>query len=513
MFFKNIYKPYFKIVFYMQNTKSEAKYTQEGQALAYSNLTCQQLIELFESCLGPNGSFKALVSGADQMDLTKNGFKLCRDIRYTHPTSIIITRAGKALFERVGDGIISFVLLTSHIFSESFSQYLDGSKISPIINSLQLAVDDVSKFLKENLLPFNDSNLRKLVLSQIGSKIQNGEVLVDIILQTLKHTNDLKLVELMKMDIGDLKDSEFVPGLVLDHGIRHAEMPTNLTNCVILTTNMSLEYEKPEINAEFVYKNIEDRERLAKFENKLIIEKTEKIVELANEMRKQGKHLVVISEKGIDLQSLEILAKGKVLALRRCKKRNLERLVNICGGRVVTQVHQLKKENLGFCNSVNVKKVGEDQFTFVEGVPLKGASTILIKGNVDFSRIQQTIQGTLRSVMLAINEKCVIRGGKQLYCDLIKLMKQKAKEVNHVDSLGYGIIAKVFEKMCKTLIKNEGKPAQETFAYLMQKGDSEIVIDNASVLGNVLTNSIFTSASLLMCDEMILAGKKMSEEN
>lgn len=496
----------------MQNTKSEAQFTQEGQAIAYSNLTCQQLIELFEPCLGPNGTYKALVSGANQMDITKDGFKLCRDIRFTHPTSIIITRAGRSLHERVGDGIITFVLLTCNVFTESFKQYLDGSKVAPIINSLQLAVADVSDFLKKNLLPFDDANLKSLVKSQIGAKIQNGEVLVDIILQTLKHTNDLKLVELMKMDVGDIKDSEFIPGLVLDHGIRHAEMPTELENCVVLVTNMSLEYEKPEVNAEFVYTTVEQRESMANCENKFIKDKAEKIVKLAEDLRKEGKNLVVMNEKGIDLDALEILAKGKVLALRRCKRRNLERLTNICGGRIVTQENQLVKDNLGFCKTVKVKKVGEDQFTFVEGVPLKGSSTILIKGNADFERIQQTIKSTLKAVILAINEKCCIRGGKYLYCELVKLMKKRGNEVNHIDSLGYDILSKVFEKMCKTLIKNEGEPAQETFAKIMQNGDKETIIDNASVLGNVLTNSIYTAASLLMCDEMVLAGKKISED-
>ena len=39
-------------------------------------------------------------------------------------------------------------------------------------------------------------------------------------------------------------DSRLVRGLVLDHGARHPDMPKRLTDCLVLTCNVSLEYEK-----------------------------------------------------------------------------------------------------------------------------------------------------------------------------------------------------------------------------------------------------------------------------
>ncbi|KAJ6397241.1 hypothetical protein OIU84_016995 [Salix udensis] len=53
-----------------------------------------------------------------------------------------------------------------------------------------------------------------------------------------------------------------VEGLVLDHGSRHPDMKRRAKNCFILTCNVSLEYEKSEINAGFFYSNAEQREAM-----------------------------------------------------------------------------------------------------------------------------------------------------------------------------------------------------------------------------------------------------------
>lgn len=73
---------------------------------------------------------------------------------------------------------------------------------------------------------------------------------------------DLHMVEIMHMVHKLGTDTRLVRGLVLDHGARHANMPTKLNNCYILTCNVSLEYEKTEVNSQFFYSSAEQREKL-----------------------------------------------------------------------------------------------------------------------------------------------------------------------------------------------------------------------------------------------------------
>jgi len=90
-----------------------------------------------------------------------------------------------------------------------------------------------------------------------------------------------------------------------------------------------------EVNAGFFYKNAEERDRLVASERQFIDDRVKKIVELKQKVcsgDNKNKSFVVINQKGIDPLSLDVLAKEGILALRRAKRRNMERLTLACGG-------------------------------------------------------------------------------------------------------------------------------------------------------------------------------------
>jgi len=76
------------------------------------------------------------------------------------------------------------------------------------------------------------------------------------------------MVEVMHMSHKLGHETKLVRGLVLDHGARHPDMPKRLNNCFILTANVSLEYEKTEVNSQFFFSTAEEREKLASSEHK-----------------------------------------------------------------------------------------------------------------------------------------------------------------------------------------------------------------------------------------------------
>merc|ERR1712176_1623277 len=149
-------------------------------------------------------------------------------------------------------------------------------------------------------------------------------------------------------------DTRLIRGLVLDHGARHPDMPKRLENCYILTLNVSLEYEKSEVNAGFFYSTAEQRDALVNSERKFTDEKVKKIIELKRKVctEENKKSFVVINQKGIDPPSLEMLARENIIALRRAKRRNMERLVLACGGSAVNSVEDLDESDLGFAETV-----------------------------------------------------------------------------------------------------------------------------------------------------------------
>lgn len=59
-------------------------------------------------------------------------------------------------------------------------------------------------------------------------------------------------------------------------------MPKRLENAYILTCNVSLEYEKTEVNSGFFYKSAEDREKLVAAERDFIDQRVQKVNFVSN---------------------------------------------------------------------------------------------------------------------------------------------------------------------------------------------------------------------------------------
>ena len=98
-----------------------------------------------------------------------------------------------------------------------------------------------------------------------------------------------------------------------------------------------------EVNAGIFYKNAEERDRLVASERKFIDDRVQKIIEFKRTIcsnNDKNKTFVVINQKGIDPLSLDALAKEGILALRRAKRRNMERLTLACGGEAMKYVEK-----------------------------------------------------------------------------------------------------------------------------------------------------------------------------
>merc|ERR1711990_477660 len=225
---------------------------------------------------------------------------------------------------------------------------------------------------------------------------------------------DLHMVEIMHMKHKLTTETKLVRGLVMDHGSRHPDMPKKLEKCYILTCNVSLEYEKSEVNAGFFYSSAEQREKLVESERRFTDEKVKKIIELKKQVctEENKKTFVVINQKGIDPPSLEMLAKENIIALRRAKRRNMERLPLAVGGTAVNSVDDLEVDDLGYADCVYEQVLEEEKFTFIEGVKNPFSCTLLIKGPNDHSiaQMKDAVKDGLRSVQNTIEDEAVVPG-------------------------------------------------------------------------------------------------------
>lgn len=67
--------------------------------------------------------------------------------------------------------------------------------------------------------------------------------------------------------------------MLLDHGSRHPDMPTSVKDAYVLTLNVSLEYEKTEVNSSFFYSSAEQRARMVEGERKFVDDRVKKLID------------------------------------------------------------------------------------------------------------------------------------------------------------------------------------------------------------------------------------------
>lgn len=115
-------------------------------------------------------------------------------------------------------------------------------------------------------------------------------------------------------------------------------------------------------------------------------------------------------------------------------------------------------------------------------------------------------------MMIGIQSKCCIYGGIHLYHGIIEHLNSRVASVHECDTPGYKILACGFEFLIKTLLKNAGKNVHEELAKIYRGESQADVIENVKVFGNMMSSAVITGINLLMCDEIIKAGKSIKQD-
>lgn len=342
-----------------------------------------------------------------------------------HPTASLIARASTAQDDMTGDGTTSIVLIIGELLKQADIYISEGLHPRVVAEGFDKARVKTLELLEKLKIPIelNRENLFDVARTSLKTKLHQKiadlltEVCVDAIL-AIKQSDkpvDLHMIELMEMQHKTETDTSLVKGLVLDHGARHPDMPKKVTNAYILTCNVSMEYEKSEVNSGFFYKTAEEREKLVQAEREFIEQRVKKVIALKKKVCDgTNKGFVVINQKGIDPMSLDLLAKEGILALRRAKRRNMERLALACGGVAMNHLDDLHESQLGFAGLVYEHVLGENKYTFVEECKVPQSVTILIKGpnKHTITQIKDAVRDGLRAVNNAIEDKAVVPGKK-----------------------------------------------------------------------------------------------------
>ncbi|KAH8234077.1 hypothetical protein KR038_000837 [Drosophila bunnanda] len=517
----------------------KAEIARAAEALGINITAATGLQKLMASNLGPKGTTKMLVSPAGDIKITKDGNVLLHEMCIRHPTAAMIARASTAQDDSLGDGTTSTVLLIGELLKQAGLLIEEGLHPRLLVEGIMLAKDRALEVLQSLQIPMpvERESLIPVARTSLRTKLEPGladlltEICVDAVLAIRgddKDPLDLNMIELMEMLQHNSLETLLVEGLVLDHGGRHMNMPKKLTNAYILTCNVSLELEKTSVTSNFCYKTAQEQDNYVTEEHRFIDLRLDKIIELKKRLCEGNqKGFVVITQKGIDVPSLEALAKEGILGLRRAKPKNMERLVRACGGEALNSLEDLKDEDLGFAGSVREEVLGETKYTFVEHCRNPTSVTILIRGETrhQILAIKDAIRDGLHAIQNAIRDASVVPGAAAFEMKAHSELQAFKHTIKGKAQLGVHLFAEALLVIPKTLAANSGFDVQDTIVKLadaQREAEQSVgldlatgeamdpaaagIFDNYSVRKQILNSCSIIAGNLLLTDEIIQAG-------
>ncbi|VDP27325.1 unnamed protein product [Echinostoma caproni] len=363
----------------------KAEFAKSQHAFNINLAAARGLFQVLKTNLGPKGTMKMLVSGAGDIKITKDGNVLLHEMQIQHPTASLIARVATAQDDMTGDGTTSNVLLIAELLKQADSHTSEGLHPRLITEGFEIARNKCLEIL---------SNCR----IDIESEMPDKSILLSVVGTSLRTKLHADLANLLT----GVRELTWIPPL---SRVSFLTMGGDILICPSERTSVcvfSLFFR--EVNSSFFYKTAEERSSLVKSEREFIDMRVQKVIDLKNKVcdaaggdPKPG--FVVINQKGIDPFALDAFAREGILALRRAKRRNMERVALACGGYALNSVEDMTPDCLGHAGLVYEYILGEEKFTFVEECKNPRSVTLLMKGpnKHTLTQIKDAINDGLRA--------------------------------------------------------------------------------------------------------------------
>jgi thermosome len=436
-----------------------------GRDVQHNNIMAAQVIaEAVRSALGPKGMDKMLVDSMGDVTITSDGRTILDEMNVEHPAGRMMIEVAKTQDDEVGDGTTTSVILAGELLGKA--EDLINKNVHPtvIIDGYRKAADKALEMLETiaiTIEPKDKGYLKKVAMTSMASKLvaENREKLAEIVVEAVLDVAE-KVGDAIRVDLDDIMvekktgesvtDTKLIKGIILDKEVVHPGMPKRVENAKIALLDTALEVEKTEFDAKITIETPEQIESFLKEEEKMLQEMVDKIV-------KSGAN-VVVCQKGIDDMVQHFLARKGILAIRRAKKSDMEKLAKATGGKVVTNLNDMTKKDLGKAALVEERKIGDDKMTFVEGCKNPLSVAILIRGGTErfIDEAERSIHDALCVVRDVVQEPKILAGGGAPEIEIARTLIDYAKSLPGREQLAVQRYAEAIEAVPLTLGENAG---------------------------------------------------------
>lgn len=524
-----------------QNTKRDS-----GKKVQMGNINAGKTIgDVVRTCLGPRAMLKMLMDPMGGIVMTNDGNAILREITVEHPAAKTMIEIARTQDEEVGDGTTSVIVLAAEMLGVS-KQFLE-EKMHPtvIIQAYRQALEDAATILREKVAtPIdmqNKDEVRKVIQSCVGTKFiaRWSDLACDIAMDAVKTVSmdmagkkeiDIKrYAKVEKIPGGTIEDSRVLKGVMFNKDVTHPKMKRRIENPRILLLDCNLEYKKGESQTNIEIMKEEDFSKVLVMEEAYIKKICDEIIAFKPDL--------VITEKGVSDLAQHFFNKAGITALRRLRKSDNLRVARACGATIVNRTDEITEEDIGTgAGLFEVKKIGDEYFSFIEECKGPKACTILLRGASKdiLNEVERNLQDALNVARNLWLEPALVPGGGATEMEVAYTLSQMAKSLNGVIQWPYKAVATALEIIPRTLAQNCGANTIRSLTALRAKhaveGEKNVnwgvngetgELTDMSTLGiweplavklQVYKTAVETAILLLRIDDIVSGSKKRGDE-
>jgi thermosome len=513
---------------------------QRGREAQRQNMLAARIVaEMLKSTLGPRGMDKMLVDSIGDITITNDGATIMDEIEAEHPAVKLLVNVAKTQDKEVGDGTTSVVVLTGALLKKAEELLDKDIHPSVICSGFRKAEARAQEVLQRIAKPvdLNDrATLMNIASTAMRSKSVEylreylASIAVDAVLKIVEDRDgkkyaDIDNIQVIKKPGKSVAETQLINGLIIDKEVVHPGMPKRIENAKIALLNCPLEIEKTEFSAEI---RIRDPSQMKAF----LDEESRMLKNMVDNIAATGAN-VVFCQKGIDDMAQYFLAKKGILAVRRVKKSDMEKLSRATGARIVTNIDDLKPEDLGSAELVEERKIGEDRMVFVEGCKDPKAVAILVRGGFEraVDEAERSLHDALSVVADIVKDPRIVYGGGAVEAEIAKEIRRFATQISGREQLAVQAFAEAIEVIPQALAENAGLDPIDILVELRAKHEEPEgyrygvdvfsgkvadmstlnVIEPIIVKSKAISAAVEAAITILRIDDVVIASKPLEK--
>jgi thermosome len=406
--------------------------------------------------------------------ITNDGVTILKEVEVQHPAAKMIVEIAKTQDSECGDGTTTAVILAGELLKNAEELMDKGVHPTAISNGYRRAsneslelLDKISRKVSRN----DTKTLKSIAITSMTGKSSeaNADFLADLTVNSIKAVAeeidnrvevDRSNIKIQKKNGGSIADTEQVSGIIMDKEPVHTDMPRNVNKAKVALIDAPLEIKKTEIESKI---QINDPSQIQAF----LDQEESTIKKMVDTIVKSGAN-VLICQKGIDDLAQHFLAKNNIMAIRRAKKSDIDALSKATGGRVISNIDSMTKKDLGFAGLVEVRKIGDDDMTFVTECKNPKAVSILVRAGSEHvaDEIERNLDDAIGVVSLVFKDGKIVTGGGAAEIELALKLRKFAPRVGGREQMAIEAFANAIEVVPSTLAENAGLDVIDTLMGL-----------------------------------------------